>query len=174
MNLDQTKAHELPRDRWREILAQHLRETCVAQGRTLLCLTGKAGSGKTTLARDLRRQGIPGFKPSEIGVIDDGVMTAPLFGLLNRRIRIPGKGRDDLAPFAPYLRGKKVVVYVAIQPEERLTACDILVRLRCAEDERRERLVSSRANGPERYEKSRQKSDDIKLRAAKYFDLRSD
>jgi len=174
MNPNRTKTRELPREQWREILARHLQETCEARGRTLLCLTGKAGSGKTTLARDLRRKGIPGFKPSEIAVIDDGVMTAPLFGLLNRRIRFPCKGRDDLAPFAPYLRGKKVVVYVAIQPEERLTACDILVRLRCAEDERRERLVSSRANGPERYEKSRQKPDDINLSAAAYFDLRSD
>ena len=126
------------------------------------------------MGRELRRKGLPGFKPSEIAVIDDGVMTAPLFGLINRRIRFPCTGRDDLRPFEPYLRSKQVVVYVAIRPEDRVTRCDVLVRLRCSDDERRQRLVASRTNGAERYENSIRKTDEIGLRAEVFFELKTD
>ena len=144
------------------------------KGRALLCLTGQTGAGKTTLGREIRRRGLPGFKPAEIAVIDDGVMTAPVFGLINRRVRRPCNGRDDLSPFEPYLREKKLVVYVAIRPEERISRCDVLLRLRCDDKERRERLVSSRENGAIRYEKSLRKTDAVELEADLYFDLRSD
>jgi len=101
-------------------------------------------------------------------------MTAPLFGFINRRVRLPSRERDDLSAFQPYLRGKKLVVYVAIKPEERLSRCDVLLRLRCDDKERRERLVSSRDNGAVRYEKSLGKTDAVTLEADHYFDLRSD
>jgi broad-specificity NMP kinase len=144
------------------------------KGRALLCLTGQTGAGKTTLGREIRRRGLPGFRPTEIAVIDDGVMTAPLFGFINRRVRLPCRERDDLSPFEPYLRGKKLVVYVAIRPEERISRCDVLLRLRCDDKARRERLVSSREDGAARYEKSLRKTDAVTLEADHCFDLRSD
>ena len=167
-------AKELPASGWTEIVAEILRDKSTQKGRALLCLTGKTGAGKTTLGREIRRLGLPGFKSSEIAVIDDGVMTAPLFGLINRRIRLPCKDRDDLSAFEPYLRGKKLVVYVAIRPEERISRCDVLLRLRCDDEERRERLVGSRQDGAIRYERSLAKTDNVSLEADYYFDLRSD
>lgn len=107
-------------------------------------------------------------------MIDDGVMSAPVFGLINRRVRRPCNGRDDLSPFEPYLRGKRLVVYVAIRPEERISRCDVLLRLRCDDKERRERLVGSRQDGAIRYERSLAKTDTVALEADYYFDLRSD
>lgn len=165
---------ELRASDWEKVIGDILRKMCAEQDRVLLCLTGKTGSGKTTLARTLRRQGLPGFKPRELAVIDDGVMTAPVFGFINRRVRFPCVGQDDLSPFAPYLRRKKVVVYVAINPEERIAKCDVVVRLRCKDEERQQRLVSSRSNGGERYLNSMRKTDDIAVQAARYFDLRTD
>lgn len=167
------KIRTLPAEGWREVLGGVLQEAMARHGRALLCLTGKAGSGKTTLARELRRGGLPGFKPSQIAVIDDGVMTAPLFGFINRRVRFPGTKCDDLSPFEPYLKGKKLVVYVAISPENRISRCHAVVRARCDDEERRRRLVSSRSNGEVRYENSMRKSDDITLPADVYFDLQT-
>ena len=165
---------ESPASGWAGVGAGILRDKSTRKGRALLCLPGKAGAGKTTLGREIRRRGLPGFKPAEIAVIDDGVMTAPVFGLINRRVRRPCNGRDDLSPFEPYLREKKLVVYVAIRPEERISRCDVLLRLRCDDKERRERLVSSRENGAVRYEKSLRKTDAVELEADLCFDLRSD
>ena len=167
-------ARELTASDWAEVVAGILRDISARQGRALLCLTGQTGAGKTTLGREIRRSGLPGFRPAEIAVIDDGVMTAPLFGFINRRVRLPSRERDDLSAFQHYLRGKKLVVYVAIKPEERLSRCDVLLRLRCDDKERRERLVSSRDNGAVRYEKSLGKTDAVTLEADHYFDLRSD
>jgi hypothetical protein len=173
-----TGSYESPRELavsdWSETVAKILQEKSAMKGRALLCLTGQTGAGKTTLGREIRRRGLPGFKPAEIAVIDDGVMTAPVFGLINRRVRRPCNGRDDLSPFEPYLREKKLVVYVAIRPEERISRCDVLLRLRCDDKERRERLVSSRENGAVRYEKSLRKPDAVELEADLCFDLRSD
>ena len=174
MNEKEPTISMLPVEGWREELGKNLQEKARQSDRLLLCLTGKAGAGKTTMARELRRKGLPGFKPAEIAVIDDGVMSAPIFGLINRRVRRPCKGRDELAPFEPYLRGKRLVVYVAIRPEERISRCDVLLRLRCDDKERRERLVSSRDDGAVRYEKSLPKTDAVTLEADHCFDLRSD
>lgn len=162
---------ELRSSDWVEVVGEILRKKCTTTDRVLLCLTGKSGSGKSTIAREFRKKGLPGFKPSEIAVIDDGVMTAPLFGFINRRVRIASKRQDDLAPFEPYLRRKRLVVYIAIKPEERITRCDVLVRLRCNDEERHRRLVASRSNGAVRYENSLRKPDDILVRADVSFDL---
>jgi hypothetical protein len=167
-------ARELAVSVWSETVAKVLQEKSAMKGRALLCLTGQTGAGKTTLGREIRRRGLPGFRPTEIAVIDDGVMTAPLFGFINRRVRLPCRERDDLSPFEPYLRGKKLVVYVAIRPEERISRCDVLLRLRCDDKARRERLVSSREDGAARYEKSLRKTDAVTLEADHCFDLRSD
>jgi len=167
-------AHELAVSDWPGTVAKILREKSSIKGRALLCLTGQTGAGKTTLGREIRRRGLTGFKPAEIAVIDDGVMSAPIFGLINRRVRRPCKGRDELAPFESYLRGKRLVVYVAIRPEERISRCDVLLRLRCDDNKRRERLVSSRDDGAVRYEKSLRKTDAVTLEADHCFDLRSD
>ena len=152
-------------------MAAAIREKTASSNRVLLCVTGKTGAGKTTFARQLRKEGIPGFKKSEIAVIDDGVMTAPLFGLINRRVRFPCETQDNLAPFEPYLRGKKVAVYVAIRPEKRISRCDILLRLLCSETKRKERLIASRANGATRYERSLEIEGPAELPADVYFSI---
>ena len=174
MKTEHPHTTELSEGNWRSELAKALSERTVSSRRVLLCVTGKTGAGKTTFSRRLRKEGIPGFKRSEIAVIDDGVMSAPLFGLINRRIRFSCEAPDDLAPFEPYLRGKKVVVYVAIHPEKRISRCDVLLRLRCNDEERRQRLVSSRDNGEVRYGKSLDKSDEISVPAGACFELRTD
>lgn len=174
MSGENTNVRQLPTRSWQTVLAEVLLETLEKKERALLCLTGKAGSGKTTLARMLRKEGLPGLPPSQVSVIDDGVMTAPLFGFINRRVRLPCDSRDDLSVFEPYLRGKRLVVYVAIRPEERISRCDVLLRLRCDDEERRERLVGSRQDGAIRYERSLAKTDSVALEADYYFDLRSD
>lgn len=174
MTAPRNEIAELPKENWEAELGGILSRRCAASGRALLCITGKAGAGKTTFARKLRLRGLPGFKPSQIAVIDDGVLSAPLFGLINRRIRFACEERDDLAPFEPHLRGKKIVVYVSIRPEERITRCDVLLRLRCRDEERRQRLVSSRHKGEIRYERSLGQTDEIKVAAGECYDLRSD
>lgn len=173
MNKQNPQTQTLPADGWRPILGEVLLETVAKEGRALLCLAGKTGCGKTTIAREIRKTGLPGLRPPQIAVIDDGVMTAPLFGLLNRRIRFPADGRDELAPFEPYLKSKKLVVYVAIRPQDRISRCHVLVRAYCNDEERRRRLVSSRTNGAARYENSMDKTDDIMLPADFYFELQT-
>ncbi|WP_107697475.1 hypothetical protein [Campylobacter concisus] len=47
--------------------------------RALIALTGLHGSDKSTLCKELRRKGFVDFKPHQIAVIDDGVMSINLF-----------------------------------------------------------------------------------------------
>ncbi|MFZ9931807.1 MAG: hypothetical protein ACO3G9_01225 [Chthoniobacterales bacterium] len=171
MKLQSQTAVDLSGHNWSDALAGAISERAAISKRVLLCVTGKTGVGKTTFARQLRKKGIPGFKRSEITVIDDGVMTAPRFGVINRRIRFRCESRDELAPFEPYLRGKKVVIYVAIQPEKRISRCDILLRLLCSDNTRKARLVAHRTNGIVRYEKSLHSRESADIPADRYFSL---
>ena len=174
MTADGQAFRELPKVGWQSRLAKVFSEQMKSTGRVLLCVTGKTGAGKTTFARRIRKEGLPGIKRSEIAVIDDGVMTAPVFGFINHRVRFACAAPDDLAPFEPYLRGKKVVVYVAIRPEKRISRCDILLRLLCSDENRRQRLVASRDNGSVRYERSLQNEDSAVIPADYYFSLTTD
>ena len=125
--------------RWRAGLAEVCRTLAKTGGPLIVCLTGPAGAGKTTLGREIRKKGLPGYARREIALIDDGVMSVPLLGILTRRVRDKSGTRDTLATFSQWTTGKAVVVYVAIRPWDRLDSCDILLRVRCSEEERAQR-----------------------------------
>lgn len=107
----------------------------------MVCLAGAPGAGKTTLGREIRKKGLPGYPSRAVALIDDGVMSVPFLGLFTRRFEAKGSTRDNLSPFARWTAGKSVVVYVAIRPWERLDACDVLLRVRCSDGERAHRQM---------------------------------
>jgi hypothetical protein len=74
-------------------------------------------------------------------VIDDGVMTVSFLGVFSRRVTFKTTERDGLAPFFVFLKRKKFVVFVKASPQLRMERCDILLRLECSEEVRRERLI---------------------------------
>jgi hypothetical protein len=125
--------------RWRAGLAEVCRAMAKTAGPLIVCLTGPAGAGKTTLGREIRKKGLPGYTRGELALIDDGVMSVSLLGILTRRVRDKSGTRDNLAAFSRWTTGKSVVVYVAIRPWDRLDSCDVLLRVRCTEQERARR-----------------------------------
>jgi hypothetical protein len=124
---------------WRCTLAEACRAVEGASGPVVVCLTGPAGAGKTTLGREIRKKGLPGYSRRGVMVIDDGVTTIPVLGFFQRRFHAKSDRRDNLAPFARWMAGKSVVVYVAIRPWERLDHCDVLLRVHCSAAAREKR-----------------------------------
>jgi broad-specificity NMP kinase len=158
---------------WPKTLASACQAVIRAKGRAVVCLIGRPGSGKTTLGKDIRKKGLPGIPPSRIAVIDDGVLSVPLLGIFNRRIKSRSNERDELAPFLPHLRGKVLLVYVSSRPERRLSACDIVVRVRCDENERLRRLKERNEDGERRFQKSAAEPDIVLIPAARCFEFHS-
>lgn len=117
----------------------------------LLCLTGNSGCGKSTLAKYLRKQGLPGISPRQILVIDDGVASVDFLWFFQRRLKFRSKEKDHLAPFRPYFRGRKLVVFVSVHPGRRVDECDIQLTVDCAADLRRELLGKRNADGEKRF-----------------------
>jgi len=128
--------------RWRAGLAEACRAAAGQSGPVIVCVAGPPGSGKTTLGREIRKKGLPGYPARALALIDDGVMSVPFLGLFARRFEARSAARDNLAPFARWTAGKAVVVYVAIRPWERLDACDVLLRVHCSDAERAQRQAS--------------------------------
>ncbi len=137
----------------------------------LLCITGKSGAGKSTLGKRIRKRGLPGIPPRKIGVIDDGILAVPLLGLFTRRIKSKARVKDDLAPFAHWLRKKNLVVYVNVTPHQRVTRCDVVLRLRLPEEERRRRLIQRELHGEARFDRTLHASDEVTVPADHVFDL---
>lgn len=156
---------------WKQDLARALEQVVREKGRVLLCVTGKSGSGKSTLGKSIRKQGLPGFPARKLAVIDDGVLAVPLLGIFTRRIKSKSRERDNLAPFEPYVRAKKVVVYVNSKPELRLEKCDVVLRLQLPEALRQERLIHRDKDGAERFRKTVHSSDAVGIPADHVFDL---
>jgi hypothetical protein len=125
--------------RWRWDVAEACRAAGGKSGPVVLCLAGAPGSGKTTLGREIRKKGLPGYPSRAVALIDDGVMSVPFLGFFLRRFEAKGAVCDNLAPFSRWTAEKLVVVYVAIRPWERLDACDVLLRVRCSDTERAQR-----------------------------------
>lgn len=158
----------LPPEDWRSRLGLICKELLTGKERIIVCITGRTGTGKTTLGRSLRKEGLPGIPARHIAVLDDGTLSHTVLGIWRRRIRIPSQARDELAPFEPYLKGKRILVYVNGNPGKRLSACDIRLHLLCPEDLRRQRLLNRNVDGEQRYQRSIDNGDppDIPCRQA--------
>mgnify|MGYP003093143594 FL=1 len=108
--------------------------------RVLITLTGLHGSGKSTLGKELRRKGFGDFKPYQIAVIDDGVMSVNLF-FIRPRVKIKSDQRDELRPFFKFIMPfVKVIIYASANPLARISKCDILCILNINEEDRIARI----------------------------------
>lgn len=112
------------------------------QDTTLICITGKAGTGKSTLGKYFRKKGYGDFSKYQISVIDDGVMSLDLFYILNKRIKNRSKEKDELEPFLKHLpKRKKIIFYINQTPELRISKTDILIKVNIDEKTRETRLM---------------------------------
>ena len=119
-----------------EALNLACKEILKVKKRVLIALTGLHGSGKSTLGKELRRKGFGDFKPYQIAVIDDGVMSVNLF-FIRPRVKIKCDQRDELRPFFKFIMPfVKVVIYASANPLARISKCDILCILSMDEEKR--------------------------------------
>lgn len=158
-------------DSWQKELAGLCLRLMGEKKQIILCVTGKSGAGKSTLGKLIRKKGLPGIPPRKLGVIDDGVLAVPLFGIFTRRIKSRSRERDNLAPFMYFVRNKKLVVYVNTTPQRRLERCDVVLRLRLPEEIRQQRLVKRDFDGEARFQKTVNSSDEVGITADHVFDL---
>lgn len=161
-------------DAWLDKLAGHCSALLAERDKCVLCISGKAGSGKSTLGRLLRKRGMPGISPAEMLVIDDSMLHLKWLGIFPRRIKHRAQERDFLAPFANFFTGRRLLVYVNTNPEKRIERCDILLRLRCPEEQREARLLARDPDGAARFASTREASDNPRILAERYLDLPSD
>lgn len=123
-----------------EALNSACKEILKAKKQILITLTGLHGSGKSTLGKELRRKGFGDFKPYQIAVIDDGVMSVNLF-FIRPRVKIKSDQRDELRPFFKFIMPfVKVVIYASANPLSRISKCDILCILNINEEDRIARI----------------------------------
>ena len=119
-----------------EALNSACKEILKEKKRVLIALTGLHGSGKSTLGKELRRKGFGDFRPYQIAVIDDGVMSVNLF-FIRPRVKIKSDQRDELRPFFKFIMPFiKVVIYASASPLARISKCDILCILSMDEEDR--------------------------------------
>ncbi len=126
-------------------------ELVLREGRPcLVCIAGNAGSGKSTLGKLLRKGGMGRIPARRILVIDDGVASVSLLGVFRRRVKFPSRQKDFLRPFAPFFKGKQLIVFVTAQPTDRLDECDILVTVSCTDEVRLGQLRRRNADADKR------------------------
>lgn len=119
-----------------EALNEACKEILKDRKRALIALTGLHGSGKSTLGKELRRKGFGDFKPHQIAVIDDGVMSINLF-FIRPRVKIKADHKDELRPFFKFIMPFiKVVIYASANPLARISKCDIPCVLNTDEEAR--------------------------------------
>lgn len=158
-------------DNWRQVLGEVCDRIGSVNRPALLCICGKPGAGKSTLAKLIRKQGLPGIPPRCICVIDDGVLSVPVLWFFRKRVKFHSRDRDNLKPFQPWLRGRQLVIYVGATPQRRLDRCDVVLRLRCPDEERLRRLVQRNSDGEKRFRKTEHVSDEIGIAASHVFDM---
>ena len=161
----------LRHDNWRQVLGEVCDRIGSVNRPALLCICGKPGAGKSTLAKLIRKQGLPGIPPRRICVIDDGVLSVPVLWFFRKRVKFHSRDRDNLKPFQPWLRGRQLVIYVGATPQRRLDRCDVVLRLRCPDEERLRRLVQRNSDGEKRFRKTEHVSDEIGIAASHVFDM---
>lgn len=77
--------------------------TPLPEGKIKIAICGACGSGKSTLGGRIRKQGFGDFKPYQIAVIDDNVMSLNLF-IARPKIKFPPPQRiDNCKPFFKFL-----------------------------------------------------------------------
>ena len=104
-----------------EALNSACKEILKEKKRVFIALTGLHGSGKSTLGKEIRRKGFGYFKPHQIAVIDDDVMSINLF-FMRPRVKIKSAKQDDLRPFFKFLPPYvKLVFYVSATPFARIS-----------------------------------------------------
>ena len=119
-----------------EALNEACKEILKDKKRALIALTGLHGSGKSTLGKELRRKGFGDFKPHQIAVIDDGVMSVNLF-FIRPRIKIKADHKDELRPFFKFIMPfVKIIIYASAYPLARISKCGILCVLNVDEEAR--------------------------------------
>ena len=171
MNDAPVPAVTLSHDNWRQVLGELCGRIGSADRPAILCICGKPGAGKSTLAKRIRKEGLPGIPPRRIGVIDDGVLSVPFLWIFRRRVKFPARERDNLKPFLPWLRGRRLIVHVGATPQRRLDRCDVVLRLRCPDEERRRRLIHRNSDGEKRFRMTEHASDEIGIATSHVFDL---
>ena len=82
-----------------ENLNQICLETLQEKSRMVVAISGLCGSGKSTLGKFIRKQGFGDFKPYQIAVIDDNVMSLNLF-LVRPKIRYNNSPPHLLLPIS--------------------------------------------------------------------------
>jgi hypothetical protein len=126
-------------------------EAALREGRPcLMCIAGNSGCGKSYLGKALRKGGMGPIRPRQILVIDDGVASVSWLGVFRRRVKFRTEEKDFLKPFAPYFRGKKLIVFINCQPAKRVDECDVLIEVTCPENLRHHRLNQRNADANER------------------------
>ncbi len=114
----------------------------------IICISGKSGTGKSTLGKYIRKNGFGEFSKYSISVIDDSVMSLDLFYILNKRIKIKTTREDELMPFIKLLpKRKKLIFCIVSKPSKKVTFTDILIHLELKdENERLRRLLARDKN----------------------------
>jgi broad-specificity NMP kinase len=171
MNDAPVPAVSLSHDSWRQVLGEVCDRIGSVNRPALLCICGKPGSGKTTLAKIIRKQGLPGIPPRRICVIDDGVLSVPVLWFFRKRVKFHSRDCDNLKPFQPWLRGRQLVIYVGATPQRRLDRCDVVLRIRCPDEERLRRLIRRNTDGEKRFRNTEHVSDAVEIMADHVFDL---
>ena len=131
-----------------KILNDACKEILKDKKQVLIVLTGLHASGKSTIAKQIRKNGLENFKPYEIVVIDDNVMSLNLF-FARPKIKINADHQDELRPFLKFIMPfVKIVIYASTHPLSRISRCDILCVLKADEKDRLERIYkrNSRKN----------------------------
>ncbi len=136
-----------------ENLNQICLETLQEKSRMVVAISGLCGSGKSTLGKFIRKQGFGDFKPYQIAVIDDNVMSLNLF-LVRPKIRYnappPPNISDNLKPFKKFLPPYVKIIFYVSANLQRIEFADALIILRIRDEIRLQRLQKRENNNQER------------------------
>lgn len=144
-------------------LEKIIQEELKNKNRLILAFVGKPGSGKSTIAKNIRKNGIAGINKHKIAVIDDNVMSVDLI-FARPKYKNKSSEMDNYEPFFKFIP-PWVKIIIIVNPN-RLEFADILVKIKINEETRRQRLESRESKNPEKLEKF------LQAKEAKYENLK--
>lgn len=120
------------------------------EGKIKIAICGACGSGKSTLGGKIRKKGFGDFKPYQIAVIDDNVMSLNLF-IARPKLKIPPPPQkmDNCKPFLKFLPFYVKLVFCIGASTNRLDFADILILTQVSQEARLKRLTQ-REKDPQR------------------------